>query len=81
MVHNFAAGGAAISVLARQMNAATEIVDMGVAGSNAWPAPVRRCALGAGTADISSGAAMREDDALRAISTGAAIVAELAGRG
>jgi nicotinate-nucleotide--dimethylbenzimidazole phosphoribosyltransferase len=81
MVHNFAAGGAAISVLSRQMGAATEIVDMGVAGSHAWPASVRRCALGAGTADISEGAAMREDDALRAITTGAAIVAELAGRG
>ena len=28
MVHNFAGGGAAINVLARQMGAATEIVDM-----------------------------------------------------
>jgi nicotinate-nucleotide--dimethylbenzimidazole phosphoribosyltransferase len=81
MVHNFAAGGAAINVLARQMNAATEIVDMGVAGNNAWPASVRRCPLGAGTADLSTGAAMPEDDALRGIATGAAIAAELASRG
>ena len=35
-------------MLARQMDAATEIVDMGVAGSHDWPASVRRCALGAG---------------------------------
>jgi nicotinate-nucleotide--dimethylbenzimidazole phosphoribosyltransferase len=81
MVHNFAAGGAAINVLARQMGAATEIVDMGVAGSHDWPASVRRCALGSGTADFSAGPAMREADAERAIGIGAAIVAELASRG
>jgi nicotinate-nucleotide--dimethylbenzimidazole phosphoribosyltransferase len=81
MVHNFAAGGAAINVLARQMGAATEIVDMGVAGSQDWPASVRRCALGSGTADFSVGPAMREADAERAIGIGAAIVAELASRG
>jgi nicotinate-nucleotide--dimethylbenzimidazole phosphoribosyltransferase len=81
MVHNFAAGGAAINVLARQMGAATEIVDMGVAGSHDWPASVRRCVLGPGTQDISTGAAMPEEDAARAIGIGAAIVFELAGRG
>jgi nicotinate-nucleotide--dimethylbenzimidazole phosphoribosyltransferase len=81
MVHNFAAGGAAINVLARQMQARTEIVDMGVAGANAWPSSVRRCAVGPGTADLSLGPAMTVAEAERAILTGAAIVGELAAAG
>jgi len=78
MVHNFAAGGAAINVLARQMQARTEIVDMGVAGTNDWPRSVRRCAVGAGTADLSSGPAMTVVEAERALLTGVAIARELA---
>lgn len=81
MVHNFAAGGAAINVLARQMGARTVIVDMGVAGDNEWPAQVRRRALGPGTEDLSVGPAMSEEQALEAIDTGAAIVAELVREG
>ncbi|MBI2963036.1 MAG: nicotinate-nucleotide--dimethylbenzimidazole phosphoribosyltransferase [Deltaproteobacteria bacterium] len=77
MVHNFAAGGAAVNVLARQMAARTVIVDMGVAGEHRWPPSVRRCALGAGTEDLAAGPAMSEAQALEAIGTGAAIVAEL----
>ncbi len=77
MVHNFAAGGAAINVLARQMNARTVIVDMGVAGDNRWPPAVRRCALGSGTRDLSVGPAMSEAQAQAGIDAGAAIVAEL----
>jgi nicotinate-nucleotide--dimethylbenzimidazole phosphoribosyltransferase len=78
MVHNFAGGGAAINVLARQMQARTEIVDMGVAGANDWPSAVRRCAIGPGSADLSIGPAMTMTEAERAILTGAAIVGELA---
>src|SRR5258706_9199352 len=40
MVANFAAGGAAVNVLARQMGAETVIVDIGVAGSHDWPSQV-----------------------------------------
>ena len=81
MVKNFAAGGAAINVLARQMAVRTVIVDMGVAGANDWPAEVRRHALGAGTRDLSEGPAMTVAEAESAIDTGAAIVAELVREG
>jgi nicotinate-nucleotide--dimethylbenzimidazole phosphoribosyltransferase len=81
MVHNFAAGGAAINVLARTMRAQTVIVDMGVAGSNDWDGSVRRCALGAATADLSLGAAMTLAQARAAVATGAAIAGELAAQG
>src|SRR6184192_1777685 len=52
MVSNFAVGGAAISVLARQFAVQTVIVDMGVADARDWPAGVRRCSIGPGTADM-----------------------------
>jgi len=81
MVHNFAAGGAAINVLARAMQADTVVVDMGVAGTNDWPPSVRRCALGPGTEDLSVGAAMTQRQALAAIAAGSSIVDELAARG
>jgi nicotinate-nucleotide--dimethylbenzimidazole phosphoribosyltransferase len=81
MVRNFAAGGAAINVLARQMGAETEIVDMGVGGANDWPPSVRRASLGAGTADFTIGPAMTPGDAERGVRTGVEIVRELARRG
>jgi len=81
MVRNFAAGGAAINVLARQMDALTVIVDIGVAGDNRWPEAVRCHALGPGTADLSLGPAMSEVDAERAVVTGISIVRELAAAG
>jgi len=81
MVHNFAAGGAAINVLARQMAARTVIVDIGVAGTNDWPGSVRRCTVAAGTADLSAGPAMSVVEARAAIAAGAAIVAELVREG
>ena len=81
MVHNFAAGGAAINVLARQMAARTVIVDIGVAGTNDWPGSVRRCTVADGTADLSAGPAMSVVEARAAIGAGAAIVAELVREG
>ena len=81
MVKNFAAGGAAINVLARQFAARTVIVDMGVAGDHDWPKDVRRCSLGPGTADMTVEPAMSELRAEQAIGAGAAIVAELAAAG
>jgi len=81
MVQNFAAGGAAINVLARQFAVRTVIVDMGVAAPRDWPADVRRCSIGRGTADMTVEAAMSEIQAEQAIEAGAAIVAELAAGG
>ena len=81
MVKNFSAGGAAINVFARQFAVRTVIVDMGVAGAHDWPADVRRCSLGPGTADMTVEPAMSEVQAEQAIDAGAAIVAELAAGG
>jgi nicotinate-nucleotide--dimethylbenzimidazole phosphoribosyltransferase len=81
MVRNFAAGGAAINVLARQMAVRTVIVDMGVAGDNRWPAAVRCHAIGPGTADLSLGPAMSEADAERAVAVGISIVRDLVAEG
>ncbi len=77
MVMNFAHGGAAINVLARQMDARTVIVDMGVAGRNDWPPNVLRRALGPGTDDLAAGPAMSKETAEQAIEVGAAIADEL----
>lgn len=77
MVRNFAAGGAAVNVLARQTGARTVIADMGVAGRNDWPPEVRRSAIGAGTADLSAGPAMTEAQAEAAVIAGAGIVDEI----
>ena len=81
MVANFARGGAAINVLARQMDARTVIVDMGVAGRNDWPPEVLRRALGSGTEDLGLGAAMSEEVAAQAIAAGAEIALDLVGDG
>jgi nicotinate-nucleotide--dimethylbenzimidazole phosphoribosyltransferase len=81
MVKNFADGGAAINVLARQFAVRTVVVDMGVAGAQDWPADVRRCSVGPGTADMTVEPAMSEAQAEQAIHAGAAIVADLAAGG
>jgi nicotinate-nucleotide--dimethylbenzimidazole phosphoribosyltransferase len=81
MVANFAAGGAAINVLARQMAARTVIVDIGVAGDGEWAPEVRRHAIRRGTWDLSRGPAMTETEAERAITVGAEIADELVREG
>jgi nicotinate-nucleotide--dimethylbenzimidazole phosphoribosyltransferase len=80
MLQNFAAGGAAICVLARQAGAEVVIVDMGCA--TPWkghPAVLDR-RIGKGTRDFTSGPAMTRDDAQRAIDAGIALAGELADR-
>lgn len=58
MVRNFARGGAAISVLARQLDASLEIINLGtVADIGALPG-VTNLNLGAGTANFTADAAM-----------------------
>jgi nicotinate-nucleotide--dimethylbenzimidazole phosphoribosyltransferase len=77
MVANFCAGGAAISVLARQHGARLVIVDVGVASAlephpMLWHRRVR-----AGTADLADGPAMTMDEALAALDVGVEVAAEL----
>jgi nicotinate-nucleotide--dimethylbenzimidazole phosphoribosyltransferase len=78
MVANFASGGAAINVLARQAGARLVLVDAGVAGPVDAPG-VRELRLGPGTASFTSGPAMTEEQARRGLEAGAALVDELGG--
>jgi len=81
MVLNFLAGGAAINVLARHVNARVVIVDMGVAAD--IPASdglvVKKVAYG--TANMSRGPAMTRAQAIESILNGAQIVEEEITRG
>jgi nicotinate-nucleotide--dimethylbenzimidazole phosphoribosyltransferase len=78
MVANFAAGGAAINVLARQAGARLIVVDAGIAVpfEHELVRPVR---IGAGTANIALGPAMTPEQARHALDAGASLVDELAG--
>ncbi|MEA3060096.1 MAG: nicotinate-nucleotide--dimethylbenzimidazole phosphoribosyltransferase [Sphingomonadales bacterium] len=80
MVANFAAGGAAINVLARQSGARLIVVDAGVETAIKHPS-VRSIRIGAGTADVAAGPAMSLTDARRAIDAGIDLAAELAAEG
>ena len=64
MVANFAAGGAAINVLAREAGARLVVVDAGVAEPCVHP-EVRSLRLGPGTANIAAGPAMTREQAAR----------------
>jgi nicotinate-nucleotide--dimethylbenzimidazole phosphoribosyltransferase len=81
MVANFAAGGAAINVLARQAGARVVVVDMGVKHPIAGLAGVRDLRVGPGTRNLARGPAMRIDEVLRAVEAGIGVAAELAGAG
>ncbi len=79
MVHNFLAGGAAVSVLARQHGIALTVVDCGVRHDFA-PAPgllVRKIAPG--TADALGGPAMTAEQCAQAIANGREVLRELPG--
>ncbi|MCQ4311851.1 nicotinate-nucleotide--dimethylbenzimidazole phosphoribosyltransferase [Pseudomonas stutzeri] len=70
MLANFVNGGAAISVLARQLGAKLEVIDLGTA-SPIGPLPgVRHLALGAGTANFVEAPAMSMDICLQALQAG-----------
>ncbi|WP_372867945.1 nicotinate-nucleotide--dimethylbenzimidazole phosphoribosyltransferase [Pseudomonas sp.] len=70
MLHNFVAGGAAISVLARKLGASLEVIDLGTAlPLNELPG-VRHLHLGAGTANFADGPAMSVAQALLALQAG-----------
>ncbi len=58
MLHNFVSGGAAISVLARQLDAQLEVVDLGTVTPSLDLPGVRHLNIGAGTANFVNGPAM-----------------------
>ena len=75
MVANYAAGGAAVSVLARRAGARLVVVDCGVAEPLPVPGVLDR-RLGAGTASMLRGPAMTREQAIAALETGIALAAE-----
>ena len=78
MLLNFARGGAAINVLARQAGARVVVVDMGVAHPPPPTPEIRACRIGGGTANFARGPAMSRAQALAALAAGAALAEELA---
>lgn len=79
MVENFLAGGAAVSVLARQHGLALTVVDCGVRRDfQARPGLVSR-RIAAGTADASAGPAMTAGQCAQAIANGREVVRVLPG--
>lgn len=82
MLHNFVNGGAAISVLARQLGASLEVVDLGTVNPALNLSGVRHLNIAPGTANFVHGPAMTpaqgelallagRDSVLRAVATGA----------
>jgi nicotinate-nucleotide--dimethylbenzimidazole phosphoribosyltransferase len=79
MVENFLAGGAAVSVLARQHGLALTVVDCGVRRDfQPRPGLVSR-RIAAGTADASAGPAMSPEQCAQAIANGREVVRALPG--
>ena len=70
MLCNFIGGGAAISVLARQLHASLEVVDLGTIDLQLELPGVRHLRLGAGTANFARQPAMTEDQLLAALQAG-----------
>lgn len=70
MVKNFARGGAAISVLAKQLNATLEVVNLGTAFDTGDLPGVLQCNLGKGTANFAQQPAMSEEQLAAALQAG-----------
>jgi nicotinate-nucleotide--dimethylbenzimidazole phosphoribosyltransferase len=70
MVLNFARGGAAINVLARQVGARIVVVDVGVAATLAEDVPIEHRKVAFGTDNMVRGPAMNRDQVLAAIQVG-----------
>ena len=79
MVENFLAGGACVSVIARQHGIALTVVDCGVRHDFAPRAGLVNCKIAPGTADSFSGPAMTEAQCQQAISNGQELVKSLPG--
>ncbi|WP_095114111.1 nicotinate-nucleotide--dimethylbenzimidazole phosphoribosyltransferase [Pseudomonas sp. Irchel 3H7] len=70
MLLNFVSGGAAISVLARQLGAQLEVVDLGTVNPALNLPGVRHLNIGAGTANFVQGAAMTQAQGGQALQAG-----------
>ena len=70
MLHNFVSGGAAISVLARQLGAALEVVDLGTVNPGLELTGVRHLNIGPGTANFAVTAAMTAAQGALALQAG-----------
>jgi nicotinate-nucleotide--dimethylbenzimidazole phosphoribosyltransferase len=79
MVENFLAGGAAVSVLARQHGLALTVVDCGVRHDFAPRDGLLLRKIAPGTADASTGPAMTHEQCEQAIANGRDVVAGLPG--
>ena len=77
MVANFAAGGAVVNALARQVGASVTVVDVGLATEPAPSASLRRANVARGTADLALGPAMTREQAVTALEVGLAVADEL----
>lgn len=74
MVKNFVAGGAAISVLARQLGARLEVIDAGVCGEPLDNVDVIDARVAPGSANFAQQAAMDADQLAAALAAGQAAV-------
>ncbi|MCP3752218.1 nicotinate-nucleotide--dimethylbenzimidazole phosphoribosyltransferase [Pseudomonas sp. SBB6] len=70
MLHNFVSGGAAISVLARQLNAQLEVIDLGTIDLALELPGVRHLRVGPGTANFAQVPAMTHEQGLLALQGG-----------
>lgn len=83
MLRNIAAGGAAISVLARRFGYDLRVIDVGVK-TDTSPTPfagVTYRRVGSGTANFAQGPAMSQEQAVGALEAGIEIARDLAGQG
>ena len=81
MLLNFVSGGAAISVLARQLGAALEVVDLGTVTSSLDLPGVRHLRVGPGTANFTQGPAMTVAQGEQALQAGRDSVARAVAAG
>jgi nicotinate-nucleotide--dimethylbenzimidazole phosphoribosyltransferase len=79
MVHNFLGGGAAASVLARQHGLALTVVDVGVAHDFAAQPGLLQAKVAPGSADMTQGPAMTEQQCREALQVGRSAVSERPG--
>ncbi|MFC6338539.1 nicotinate-nucleotide--dimethylbenzimidazole phosphoribosyltransferase [Pseudomonas sp. CCM 7891] len=70
MLHNFVTGGAAVSVLARQLDAQLEVVDLGTVTPSLNLPGVRHLNIGAGTANFVHAPAMTQAQGRLALDAG-----------
>lgn len=81
MVANVCAGGAVVNALARQVGAEVFVVDVGVACDAPAHERLTRAKVARGTADLSAGPAMAEDQCRQAVETGISVADRLVDEG